>query len=348
MISMFSRHLLLAALAAILSAQGARAVDISGAGATFPLPVYARWAQSYSKETGNRVNYQSIGSGGGIRQVKARTVTFGASDQPLTAKELDSAGLIQWPQIVGGVTPVANLEGVKSGELVLDGATLARIFLGEIKSWDDPAIRALNPGTRLPATPIVVVHRSDGSGTTFCFTDYLSRVSPDWKEKVGESVAVEWPLGLGAKGNEGVANNVAAARGAIGYVEYAYAKQNKLTTISMVNRDGKIVAPSKETFKAAAAAADWESAPGFFRVLTEQPGARSWPISAATFILLPKQPQDAAAALEALKFFDWAFSKGAAAAEELDFEPMPAPVVALIRKSWAANVKDSNGKPLLN
>jgi len=348
MISKCSRRILAAALAAILSVGGARALDISGAGATFPLPVYAKWAQSYSEETGNRVNYQSIGSGGGIRQIKARTVTFGASDQPLTAKELEAAGLIQWPQVVGGVTPVVNVEGIKSGELVLDGQTLARIFLGEIKSWDDPAIRALNPKTQLPATPIVVVHRSDGSGTTFCFTDYLSRVSAEWKEKVGENVTVEWPLGLGARGNEGVAINVAGAKGAIGYVEYAYAKQGKLAAVSLVNRDGKIVAPGRESFEAAAANADWESAPGFFRLLTEQSGARSWPIAAATFILLPKQPKDAAAALEALKFFDWAFAKGAAAAEELDFEPMPASVVTLIRKSWAANVKDANGKPLLN
>ncbi|CAN2533284.1 Phosphate-binding+protein+PstS [Methylocapsa aurea] len=348
MISKGSRLILHAALAAILSTGSARALDISGAGATFPLPVYAKWAQSYSKETGNRVNYQSIGSGGGIRQIKARTVTFGASDQPLSTKELDAAGLIQWPQVVGGVTPVVNIEGVASAGLVLDGTTLARIFLGEITLWDDPAIRALNPQIALPSTPIVVVHRSDGSGTTFCFTDYLSRVSAVWKAKVGENVAVEWPLGLGAKGNEGVANNVANSKGAIGYVEYAYAKQNKLAVVSLVNRDGNIIAPGKESFEAAAAAADWESAPGFFRLLTEQPGARSWPIAAATFILLPKQPRDATAALEALKFFDWAFSKGAAAAEELDFEPMPASVVALIRKSWAANVKDANGKPLLN
>ncbi|HEY8066168.1 MAG TPA: phosphate ABC transporter substrate-binding protein PstS [Methylosinus sp.] len=348
MISKGSRLILHAALAAILSAGSARALDISGAGATFPLPIYAKWAQSYSKETGNRVNYQSIGSGGGIRQIKARTVTFGASDQPLSTKELDAAGLIQWPQVVGGVTPVVNIEGVASAGLVLDGTTLARIFLGEITLWDDPAIRALNPQIALPSTPIVVVHRSDGSGTTFCFTDYLSRVSADWKAKVGENVAVEWPLGLGAKGNEGVANNVANSKGAIGYVEYAYAKQNKLAVVSLVNHDGNIVAPGKESFEAAAAAADWESAPGFFRLLTEQPGARSWPIAAATFILLPKQPRDATAALEALKFFDWAFSKGAAAAEELDFEPMPTSVVALIRKSWAANVKDANGKPLLN
>jgi phosphate transport system substrate-binding protein len=326
----------------------AAAVDISGAGATFPLPVYSKWAQSYNKETGAHVNYQSIGSGGGIRQVKARTVTFGASDQPLTAEELEAAGLIQWPQVTGGVTPVVNLGGVDSGEIVLDGPTLARIYLGEIANWSDAAIAKLNPQAKLPSLPIVVVHRSDGSGTTFCFTDYLSRVSPDWKAKVGENGAVEWPLGLGAKGNEGVANNVANAKGAIGYVEYAYAKQNGLAVVRLVNRDGKVVAPGKESFQAAAANADWEHAPGFFRLLTDQPGARSWPISAATFILLPKQPKDAPAALEALKFFDWAFSKGGPAAEDLDFNPMPSAVVAMIRKSWVANVKDANGKPLLN
>ncbi|MBY6241321.1 phosphate ABC transporter substrate-binding protein PstS [Methylosinus sp. Sm6] len=336
-----------ALLATILVAGPAFAFDISGAGATFPLPVYARWAQSYSKETGDRVNYQSIGSGGGIRQVKARTVTFGASDQPLTAAELDAAGLIQWPQVAGGVVAVVNLDGIKAGDIVIDGTTLARIFLGEITRWDDAAIARLNPQTRLPPLPIVVVHRSDGSGTTFCFTDYLSRASADWKAKVGENVAVDWPLGVGAKGNEGVANNVANAKGAIGYVEYAYAKQNGLTVVHMINHDGKIVAPGRESFRAAAANADWAHAPGFFRLLTDQPGERSWPIAAATFILLPKAPKDAEAARVALKFFDWAFVKGGAAAEELDYEPMPSSVVALIRKSWSENLKDAEGRPLV-
>jgi phosphate transport system substrate-binding protein len=335
------------ALIMILAAGRALALDISGAGATFPLPIYARWAQSYSKETGSRVNYQSIGSGGGIRQVKARTVTFGASDQPLTADQLDAAGLVQWPQVTGGVVAVANLDGVRSGDIVLDGPTLARIFLGEIGRWDDAAIATLNPNAKLPPAPIVVVHRSDGSGTTYCFTDYLSRSSARWKQEVGENVAVEWPLGLGAKGNEGVASNVANTKGAIGYVEYAYANQNALTIVHMVNRDGKVVAPGKESFRAAAANADWANAPGFFQLLTDQPGEKSWPIAAATFILLPKTARDAAAAREALKFFDWAFVKGAEAAQALDFEPMPPSVVALIRKSWADNLKDAGGKPLI-
>ncbi|ATQ67623.1 MULTISPECIES: phosphate ABC transporter substrate-binding protein PstS [Methylosinus] len=341
----FARGATLAA--AVLVAAPALAYDISGAGATFPLPVYARWAQSYSKETGDRVNYQSIGSGGGIRQVKARTVTFGASDQPLTAAELEAAGLIQWPQVAGGVVAIVNLDGLKAGDLVLDGPTLARIYLGEIARWDDAAIAALNPKSKLPAQPIVVVHRSDGSGTTFCFTDYLSHASAKWKETVGENVAVDWPLGMGAKGNEGVANNVATAKGAIGYVEFAYAKQSGSTVVHMVNHDGRVVAPSKESFRAAADNADWAHAPGFFRLLTDQPGAQSWPIAAATFILLPKTPKDAEAARVALKFFDWAFVKGGAAAEELDYEPMPSSVIALIRKSWSENLKDAEGKPLV-
>lgn len=336
------------ALLALLSAGGARAFDVSGAGATFPLPVYARWAQRYSQETGNRINYQSIGSGGGIRLVKDGAVTFGASDQPLSPQELEAAGLIQWPQIVGGVAPVVNIDGVASEQLVLDGDTLARIFLGEIRSWDDAAIRKLNPGAALPALPIVAVHRSDGSGTTFCFTDYLSLASPEWRAKIGRSAMVEWPLGLGAKGSEGVSASVASLKGAIGYVEYAYARQNKLAVVRLVNRDGAIVAPGKESFEAAAANADWESAPGFFRLLTDRSGARSWPIAAATFILLPKRPRQAEAAQEALKFFDWAFARGGPAAEELDFEPIPAATVALIRRSWAAHVKDASGKPLAN
>ena len=274
----------------------ALALDISGAVATFPFPIYAKWADTYKKETGNGLNYQSIGSGGGIKQIKARTVTFGASDQPLKAEELEAAGLTQWPQVIGGIVPVINLDGVAAGDLVLDGPALSGIFLGEIKSWDDAAIKKLNPKAKLPAQAIAVVHRSDGSGTTFNFTNYLSKVSPEWKSKVGENSAVEWPVGIGAKGNEGVANNVANTKGAVGYVEYAYAKQNKLTYTKLVNKEGKAVAPTSATFQAAAANADWAHAPGFFQILTDQPGAQSWPITAATFILLPKQPQDPAAA----------------------------------------------------
>lgn len=324
----------------------AHAVDITGAGATFPFPIYAKWAQAYKAETGNGLNYQSIGSGGGIKQIKAKTVTFGATDAPLKGSELSESGLVQWPQVMGGIVPVINLDGVKSGEIVLDGPTLAKIFLGEIKTWDDAAIQKLNPGVKLPSAAIAVVHRSDGSGTTFNFTDYLSKVSPDWKAKVGESTAVEWPVGIGAKGNEGVANNVMQTKGSIGYVEFAYAKQNNLTYADLVNHEGKTVAPTTASFQAAAANADWANAPGFYQILTDQPGAASWPITAATFILVQKQPEDPHATAEALKFFDWAFAKGGKAAEELDYIPMPEAVVTLIKKNWIAEIKGADGVPL--
>ena len=251
------------------------AADITGAGATFPFPIYAKWADSYKNDTGNGLNYQAIGSGGGIKQIKAKTVIFGATDAPLKGKDLDAAGLEQWPMVMGGIVPVLNLEGVQPGALVLDGATFAKIFLGAITSWDDPAIKALNPKLNLPKLAIAVVHRADGSGTTFNFTNYLSKVSPDWKEKVGEASSVEWPTGIGAKGNDGVANNVATTKGAIGYVEYAFAKQNKLIHASMINKDGKTVEPKLASFQAAAANADWTKEPGFYVVLTDQPGAES-------------------------------------------------------------------------
>jgi len=336
------------ALAGASFGTSALAADISGAGATFPYPIYAKWADTYKKETGNGLNYQSIGSGGGIKQIKAKTVTFGASDMPLKPEELTEAGLVQFPTVTGGAVPVVNLAGIKPGELVLDGPTLAKIFLGEIKTWDDPAIKKLNPKAKLPSQAIVVVHRSDGSGTTFIWTDYLSKVSADWKSKVGVNTAVEWPAGIGAKGNEGVANNVAQTGGAIGYVEYAYAKQNKMTFADLINKDGKSVAPDAESFKAAAANADWANAPGFYQILTDQPGAKSWPIAGATFILMHKAPEDTAAASEALKFFAWAYDKGDKAAEELDYVPLPDSVVALIKKTWAAEIKGADGKPLLN
>src|SRR4051795_267386 len=322
------------------------ALDISGAGATFPYPIYAKWADAYKKETGNGMNYQSIGSGGGIKQIQSKTVTFGASDMPLKPEDLSKSGLVQFPTVVGGDVPVVNLEGVKPGDLKLDGTTLAKIFLGEIKSWDDPAIAKLNPDAKLSKQAIVVVHRSDGSGTTFIWTDYLSKVSPDWKSRVGANTAVEWPAGIGAKGNEGVANNVANTKGAIGYVEYAYAKQNKMTAVNMINKDGKPVAPSASAFQAAAANADWEKADHYYVILTDQPGAESWPIAGATFILIHKQPQDPAAATEALKFFAWAYKKGDKMAEELDYVPMPDKVVTSIQQMWAAEIKDSGGKPL--
>jgi phosphate transport system substrate-binding protein len=322
------------------------AMDISGAGATFPYPIYAKWADAYKKETGVGLNYQSIGSGGGIKQIKAKTVAFGASDAPLPGKELDEAGLVQFPMVMGGIVPVVNIEGIKSGELVIDGPTLAKIFMGEIKSWTDPAIIKLNPTAKLPAQAIAVVHRSDGSGTTYNFAYYLAQVSADWKSKVGFNTSVEWPVGIGAKGNEGVANNVAQTKGSIGYVEYAYAKQNKLTFTKMVNKDGKSVAPASASFQAAAANADWSSAPGYGVILANQPGTESWPMTAATWILIYKKPQDPAATAEALKFFAWCYEKGGKMAEELDYIPMPKNVVDSVKKTWTSEVKDASGKPL--
>ena len=324
----------------------AAAIDISGAGATFPYPLYSKWADAYKKETGVGLNYQSIGSGGGIKQIEARTVTFGATDAPLKGPQLDKLGLVQFPMVMGGMVPVIDIEGIAPGELVLDGPTLAGIFLGTVKTWDDPAIKKLNPNVKLPPQAIAVVHRSDGSGTTFNFAYYLSEVSPEWKSKVGTATSVDWPVGIGAKGNEGVSNNVSQTKGAIGYVEYAYAKQNKLTYAKMVNKDGKIVAPSSDTFQAAAANANWNSVPGFGLMLANQPGAESWPMTAATFILIPKQPPDAVATAEALKFFAWAFDKGDKMAEELDYVPMPRNVVNEIKRVWASEIKDTSGKPL--
>jgi phosphate transport system substrate-binding protein len=332
-------------LAAAFTITTAQAGDISGAGATFPYPIYAKWADAYKKDTGDGLNYQSIGSGGGIKQIKAKTVTFGASDKPLDQKELDEAGLIQFPMVMGGIVPVINVEGIKPGELALDGPTLAKIFMGEIAKWDDPAIAKLNPSVKLPSMAIAVVHRSDGSGTTYCFTNYLAKVSPDWKSKVGSDAAVEWPVGIGAKGNEGVANNVALTKGGIGYVEYAYAKQNKLTFANLANQAGKTVAPEMKSFQAAAANADWKSVPGYGLMLTDQPGEGSWPITAASFILMHIVPQDAAASAAALKFFDWAYKNGDQMAEELDYIPMPDNVVALSEAEWA-KIKDSSGKPV--
>ncbi len=337
-----------AIIAAVVGIAGASvdAAEITGAGATFPFPIYSKWAEAYKAETGNKLNYQSIGSGGGIKQIEANTVTFGASDMPLKPEALQEAGLVQFPTVTGGDVPVVNLDGVKPGELQLDGPTLAKIFLGEIKTWDDPAMQALNPKVKLPSQAIVVVHRSDGSGTTFIWTDYLSKVSADWKSKVGASTAVEWPVGIGAKGNEGVANNVLQTKGSIGYVEYAYAKQNKMSFVDMINKDGKRVDPNTESFEAAAANADWPNAPGFYQILTDQPGAQSWPIAGATFILMHKAPRDPTAAAEALKFFSWAHEKGDKLAEELDYVPLPGSVKALIKKSWA-EIKDTDGKPVL-
>src|SRR4030081_1010702 len=342
----FMSYAAAACLAAAFTITTAQAGDISGAGATFPYPIYAKWADTYKKEPGVGLNYQSIGSGGGIKQIQAKTVTFGASDMPLKAEELQKAGLVQFPTVLGGVVPVVNLDGIAPGDITIDGPTLAKIFLGEIKTWNDPAIQKLNPSVKLPSQAIAVVHRSDGSGTTFIFTDYLSKTSADWKSKVGANTAVEWPVGIGAKGNEGVANNVAQTKGSIGYVEFAYAKQNKLTFTKMVNKDGKSVAPTSVTFQAAAANANWSSVPGYGVILANQPGAESWPMTAATWILMYKKPQDATVAGEALKFFSWAFEKGGKMAEDLDYIPMPKTVVDSVKKTWTDEVKDASGKPI--
>ena len=323
----------------VAASTSAFAADITGAGATFPFPLYSKWADAYKKETGNGLNYQSIGSGAGIKQIVAKTVTFGASDMPLKPEQLDKEGMIQWPQAMGALVPVVNLEGIKPGELVFSGELLGDIYLGKVKTWNDPAIAKLNPKLKLPADAITVVRRSDGSGTTFLWTDYLSKANAEWKAKAGSGTAVEWPTGVGAKGNEGVAGNVSQTKNSIGYVEYAYAKQNKLTYGAMINKAGKTVQPTIGAFQAAAANADWAGAKNYFVILTDQPGDASWPITGATFILMHKDPTDKAASKEAIKFFKWAFEKGDKMAEELDYIPMPEPVVKLIEKTWSADIK---------
>jgi phosphate transport system substrate-binding protein len=323
----------------VAASTSAFAADITGAGSTFIYPVLSKWADGYMKESGSAVNYQSIGSGAGIKQIQAKTVTFGATDKPLSVDQLEKDGLAQWPMVMGAIVPVVNIEGVKPGEMVLDGETLGKIFLGEITKWDDPAIKKLNPKLALPSDVIAVVHRADGSGTTFNFTDYLSKVSADWKSKVGSGTAVEWPVGVGAKGNEGVSGNIGQTKDSIGYVEYAYAKQNKLIFTKLVNKAGKTVDPSMEAFQAAASNADWAHAPGYYLILTDQPGEKSWPIVASTFILMHKDGADKAASGEAVKFFKWAFANGGKMAEELDYIPMPDPVVKLIEKTWSADIK---------
>ncbi len=323
------------ALAAAV-ATGASAANINGAGASFPYPIYAKWAGAYQGVAHVGLNYQSIGSGGGIAQIKAKTVTFGATDAPLKKAELDKAGLAQFPTVIGGVVPVINLPGVAAGQLVLSGQILADIFAGKIGRWDDPAIKALNPGVNLPGKAISVVHRADASGTSFVFTTYLSRVSKDWASSVGAATAVDWPVGIGAKGNEGVAGNVAQTSGSIGYVEFAYAKQNHLKHTRMVNKDGKTVVPSADTFRAAGANADWAGAAGngFYIILVDQPGAAAWPITATTYILVYKQPQDVNATKEVLKFFKWSYENGANAALSLDYVPLPANATQAIEASW--------------
>lgn len=321
----------------------AHAIDITGAGASFPYPAYAKWAAKYHEETGNRINYQSIGSGGGQQQIIAKTVDFGASDDPMKAEDLEQHNLLQFPAIIGGVVPVINVQGIKPGELKLSGSVLADIYLKKITKWDDEAIKQLNPEVNLPSASIIVVHRSDGSGTTFNWTNYLSKVSPDWKNTVGEGKAVKWPVGQGGKGNEGVAAYVRQLKNSIGYVEYAYAKQNNLSWTQMQNKDGGFVQPSEESFAAAAANADWSSAPGMGVVLTDEPGADSWPITAASFILMHKvqdKPENGKAVLE---FFDWAFKNGQQMASELDYVPMPEAVVSQIAEVWKTEVKGVDG-----
>ena len=334
-----------AALAASV-AFPALAADNTGAGATFPYPIYAKWADAYKKETGIGLNYQSIGSGGGIKQISAKTVDFGASDMPLKPEELDKSGLIQFPTVIGGAVPCVKLEGIQPGQMKLDGQTIGDIYLGKIKQWNDPAIAKLNPGLKLPATAISVVHRSDGSGTTFIWSNYLSKVSPDWKSKVGEGTAVNWPIGVGGKGNEGVAQYVQRIEGAIGYVEYAYVLQNKMAYVQVKNREGRYIAPNAASFKAAAAGADWNSAPGMYLILTDAPGADAWPIAGATFILLHKTQEKPESGKQVLKFFQWAYANGDQMAEQLDYVPMPDSVVKLIQTSWQTQLKDSSGKPI--
>ena len=312
----------------------AHADDISGAGATFPYPIYSKWAAAYKDQTGIGLNYQSIGSGGGIKQITAKTVTFGASDMPLKPEKLNEIGVIQWPMIIGGVIPVANIPGIKAGELTIDGPTLAKIYMGEIKKWNDPAITKLNPGVKLPNMAIAPVHRADGSGTTFLFSTYLSNTSPEWSEKVGANTSLEWPAGIGAKGNEGVANMTTQTRGGIGYVEYAYVVQNHMTYMKMINKEGKTVSPTASAFQAAAANADWKNAPGFYLLLTNQPGAASWPIVGASFILMYKDPTDPKASQQALDFFNWAYHNGQDMAKALDYVPIPMEVVDLVNTEW--------------
>jgi phosphate transport system substrate-binding protein len=326
--------------------QSAVAAEITGAGATFPYPIYAKWAEAYKAKSGNSLNYQSIGSGGGIRQIQNKTVDFGASDMPLKPEELDKIGLLQFPTVIGGDVPVVNLPGIKPGELKLTGPVLADVYLGKIKKWNDPVLASLNPGLKLPDQDITVVHRSDGSGTTFIWVNYLSKMSPEWKEKVGEGTSVNWPAGVGGKGNEGVASYVQRLAGAIGYVEYAYALQNKLTYTLVKNRDGAFVAPNIDTFKAAAAGAQWDKAQGMYLILTDQVGKNSWPISGATFILVYKAQEKPDRAKEVLNFFDWAYGNGDKLAMDLDYVPLPDSVVKMIQTSWKNQVKDANGKPV--
>ncbi len=340
----FKLPLLSLALASTLGFAGAAsAQEVTGAGATFPAPIYAKWASEYNKATGVKVNYQSIGSGGGIKQIDSKTVDFGASDMPLTDEVLKTKGQMQFPTVMGGVVPVINVKGIEPGQLKLTGQLLGDIFLGKIARWNDPAIKALNPTLALPDAAIAQVRRADGSGTTFIFTNYLSKVNAEWKSKVGEGTAVNWPVGAGGKGNEGVAAFVGRLPNSMGYVEYSYVKQNKLNYATVQNSAGNFVKPEDESFKAAAAGADW--AKSFYQILTNQPGKDAWPISGATFILMHTKQDKPASATEVLKFFSWAYKNGDKTAADLDYVPMPKPVIAAIEKSWG-EIKDNAGKPV--
>jgi len=333
------------AVVASALAASLHAAEITGAGASFPAPIYAKWAEAYQKATGNRVNYQSIGSSGGIRQIQAKTVDFGASDAPMKPEDLAKHGLMQFPTVIGGVVPVVNVKGIKPGELKLTGQVLGDIYLGKINKWNDKAIVALNPGVSLPDAAIGVVRRADGSGTTFIFTNYLAKVNAEWKSKIGEGTAVNWPTGLGGKGNEGVAAFVQRVPGAIGYVEYAYAKQNKLAHVAMQSAEGSYVQPDDKTFSSAAASADWTKG-AFYEILTNMPGKTSWPITGATFILVPNAPEKPQQVAEVLRFFDWAYGNGDQSALELDYVPIPDSVVKQVQTAWATNIKDGSGKSL--
>jgi phosphate transport system substrate-binding protein len=334
------------AVGAVVLVASAHAADITGAGATFPYPIYAKWAEAYKKATGTGLNYQSIGSGGGIKQIKAKTVDFGASDMPLSAEELNKEGLLQFPAIMGGVVPVVNLDGIAPGQMKLTGPVLADIYLGKITKWNAAEIAALNPGVKLPDAEITVVHRADGSGTSFLWTDYLSKTSPNFKSTVGAGTAVKWPVGVGGKGNEGVAANVQRMKGAIGYVEYAYAKKNNIAHVQLKNRDGQFVQPDDETFKAAAANAEWSKTPGMAVVLTDQAGKNAWPVTGASFILMHRSQADSAKGREVLQFFDWAYRQGGAMAAELDYVAMPQAVVKQVGDLWKSEIKDSSGIPV--
>jgi phosphate transport system substrate-binding protein len=342
----FVPYLIMTIVVIFTFSTAAIAADITGAGATFPYPVYAKWAEAYKAKTKIGVNYQSIGSGGGIKQIKAKTVDFGASDKPLKTEELDAAGLIQFPTVMGGVVPVINVKGIDPGGLMLTGPVLAQIYMGEITKWNDPEITKINAKVNLPADDITVVHRSDGSGTTFIFTNYLCKVSPDWKAKIGNDASVAWPVGVGGKGNEGVASYVQRISGSIGYVEYAYALQNKMTYALLQNREGNFVKPESGNFQAAATGADWQNAPGFYMILTDEAGKESWPITGATFILMHKTQRDPKAARRVLEFFNWAYENGDQIAQQLDYIPMPDAVIKLIRQQWK-EIKGPDGKPVM-